>query len=183
MRDKKGRFIKGHEVLPQWREKASIVSKGNTYRKGSIHTEEAKEKNRSAHLGIIAWNKGKTCLNQRGKNHWNWKGGICLRDNKTIEYKEWRKKIFERDNHTCQICLRKKEVSGKLQAHHLYYYSEIQELRYSLKNGITYCKSCHAKLHRKNIRIDKIFASIIQKYKDWIIKEYKDDGFIIGQNI
>ena len=33
--------------------------KGNTYRRGSTHTKEARRKISLAHMGRIPWNKGK----------------------------------------------------------------------------------------------------------------------------
>ena len=180
MRNKKGQFIKGHEVPIEWREKAKENFTGHT-RLGSKHTKESNEKNRIAHLGKIAWNKSKFFLKIRGENHWNWKGGISLRDNKSIEYRQWRKQVFEKDNYTCQNCFKKKEVSGKLHAHHLYYYSIFKELRYAVKNGMTLCTNCHAKLHAKNRNIDKIMNEVAMRSKNygWLLKEYN----IVGQNI
>lgn len=55
-------------------------------------------------------------------------------------YKEWKKKIFERDNYTCQCC---GKHGGNLNAHHLYNFSEYKDLRYDTNNGITLCEKCH----------------------------------------
>lgn len=75
MRDKLGRFIKGHSVPTKWREGVGLRSSGNTYRRGSKHTKEAKEKNRLAHLGKITMS---------GSNHYNWRGGHYPTKKKTI---------------------------------------------------------------------------------------------------
>ena len=55
-------------------------------------------------------------------------------------YKEWIRKVFKRDNYTCQCC---KKRGGKLNAHHLYNFSEYENLRYEISNGITLCERCH----------------------------------------
>lgn len=63
------------------------------------------------------------------------------------KYKEWRRKVFERDFYTCAIC---GKVGGELNAHHIKPYAYYPELRYEVNNGITLCKNCHKKVHRKN---------------------------------
>lgn len=66
------------------------------------------------------------------------------------EYAEWRKKVFERDEYTCQVC---GKVGGKLNAHHIREYARYPYLRYEVSNGITLCEKCHKKVHRKEISI------------------------------
>lgn len=55
-------------------------------------------------------------------------------------YKEWIRKVFERDDYTCQCCGKR---GGNLNAHHLYNFSEYPNLRYDISNGITFCRECH----------------------------------------
>ena len=59
------------------------------------------------------------------------------------EYKEWRMKVFTRDNFTCQECGRKGGIY--LNAHHLLPYRDYPDPQFSLnpKNGITLCVKCH----------------------------------------
>jgi ribosomal protein L34E len=78
------------------------------------------------------------------ENHWNWKGGISKeRDviKATEQYKEWRNKVFQRDNYTCQCC--GNNQSNNLEAHHILNFSEYIDLRFNINNGITLCKDCH----------------------------------------
>lgn len=84
----------------------------------------------------------------RGENHPRWKGGISPENEKerySFEYEEWRKKVFERDHFTCQVCGYDK--GHILIAHHLKSFSEYPELRFDIDNGLTVCKACHNKLH------------------------------------
>lgn len=84
-----------------------------------------------------------------GKNHPQWKGGITPL-NKRIRgsylYKEWREKVFKRDNWTCQMCNKR---DGKfLHPHHIKSFSKYPEVRFEVSNGITVHKTCHMLLHQ-----------------------------------
>lgn len=59
-----------------------------------------------------------------------------------VEYKSWRRAIFERDDFTCQICFIK---GGKLNADHIKPWASYPNLRYDLNNGLTLCVACHRK--------------------------------------
>ena len=68
-------------------------------------------------------------------------------DRKYTEYYQWRNEVFKRDDYTCQKCGDKS--GGNLNAHHIKNYSEHEELRTSIENGITLCKDCHKEFHIK----------------------------------
>lgn len=117
--------------------------KGKTYEEmyGTEKTILLKEKLRLAKLGRkMPWNK----IKATGENSSNWKGGIS-RSYKTgyysIEYKSWRKQVFERDDYTCQHC----GVRGYITAHHIKSFAYYPKLKYILSNGITLCENCHSK--------------------------------------
>jgi hypothetical protein len=74
----------------------------------------------------------------------NWKGGISdIRsiDKRTKEYKEWRDAVYSRDCYTCKKC--KDSTGSNLHAHHILNYSNHEDLRYCVDNGITLCNKCH----------------------------------------
>jgi len=96
----------------------------------------------------------------KGKDNPNWKGGITLLQSKirnSDEYKDWRSKVFKRDNYSCQQCGKKSE--GDIEVHHQISFSELllcnniksfQEALncreiWNISNGITFCESCHKK--------------------------------------
>ena len=84
-----------------------------------------------------------------GEDHWNWKGGVTKqseKERKSVEYKEWRKRCFERDEFTCQCC---GTHGGDLRAHHLNNFAEHDDLKYDISNGLTMCKKCHREFHVK----------------------------------
>lgn len=104
-------------------------------------------KGKQAHLfgnkfreGLAPINKGKHTLSIMGENHWNWKGGISPRERKSLEYKLWRRAVFEKDNYTCQKCGKR---GGYLEADHIKEWADYPELRFIVNNGQTLCLKCH----------------------------------------
>ncbi len=115
--------------------------------KGRKLPEKTKEKIRQAH-------KGK----HRGKNSNFWKGGtssLVARIRNCIQYKEWRERVFKRDNYICQKCNYSK--GGILEGHHIKSLSTIIEENnittleqalackelWDIDNGQTLCIYCH----------------------------------------
>jgi len=83
----------------------------------------------------------------KGNKHWNWQGGKTKkRDMHSLNIVIWRKAVFERDNYTCQNCIK---IGGKLRAHHIKSWREYPELRFDISNGKTLCLKCHNEVHRK----------------------------------
>jgi hypothetical protein len=82
-----------------------------------------------------------------GSKHHNWKGGITPINEKirhSLEYKLWRKSVFERDNYTCQKYWIR---GGELVAHHINNFAEREDLRLAIDNGITLSKKAHKEFH------------------------------------
>jgi len=106
--------------------------------------------------GRIAWNKGMKFPQYSGVNSPVWKGGHTketIKRTTTPEWKKLRKQIYERDNWTCQRCL--KHCHEDIQCHHIIPYRRINKNEKKLifwnatinsrENLNTLCKSCHAK--------------------------------------
>lgn len=77
------------------------------------------------------------------ENHHFWKGGITplnLIIRNSLEYLNWRKAVFERDNYTCQKCFKR---GVYLQAHHIKPFSKFPDDRLKIDNGLTLCRKCH----------------------------------------
>jgi hypothetical protein len=68
-----------------------------------------------------------------------------------IEYRLWREAVFARDNWTCQNCGQR---GKELHPHHTQNFSQFQELRFAIDNGITLCKNCHKLFHKLYGRTD-----------------------------
>jgi hypothetical protein len=83
-----------------------------------------------------------------GSFHWNWKGGITsenIKQRNSALYKKWRKSVLERDGYTCCKC----GESTNLQVHHIVRFCDDPELRFDIDNGLTLCKECHKKIHKR----------------------------------
>lgn len=63
-----------------------------------------------------------------------------------IEYHNWRKEVFSKDNYTCQKCL---ERGGELNAHHIENFNINSKLNFNISNGITLCNKHHKEFHIK----------------------------------
>jgi hypothetical protein len=146
----------GKKISEEHKKILSKLMTGKKLALGSHHTDEWKKKMSDISKKI---GSGKRLIHKKGEDHWNWKGGITLLQEKTrkcFQYRQWRSDIFTRDNFTCQEC----GFRGKyLAAHHLKPFSVIlrenkittlkealtcEEL-WNLNNGITLCRDCHKK--------------------------------------
>lgn len=72
--------------------------------------------------------------NMSGENHYNWKGGISFEPYPPEWNEAFRRKIRNRDNHTCAIC----RIFGD-NVHHINYVKE----NTIPSNCITLCHGCH----------------------------------------
>ena len=115
---------------------------GHTWNKGRKLTEAQKKKLSDIHKEIGApWMNTPEAKARTASI--NWKGGItpvnkAIRS--SLEYKNWRKSVIERDEYTCQQC---GQIGGELQADHIKPFSMFPDMRLDLDNGRTLCKPCH----------------------------------------
>ncbi len=122
-------------------------------RKGQKFTPEQIKRMSDAHKGNKPTQETRLKMSEAhsSEKHWNWQGGITdatHRLRQQMKNKNWRKKIFERDDYTCQTCgLESEPSSNKLDSHHIKNFKDYPELRYDMNNGQTLCKACHARLH------------------------------------
>jgi len=89
--------------------------------------------------------------NQTGIKNPNWNGGVTKKRNiifNSPEYAEWRRKVFERDDFTCQDCGLKGD-GNNLIAHHIKSFTKYPELRFDVNNGKTLCKEDHRVEHNE----------------------------------
>lgn len=101
------------------------------------------KRNRNKFCSRICYSEWQS-INKKGEKHWNWQGGISSINQEirnSIEYKLWRKSVFERDNYTCIWC--GNNESGSLNADHIKPFSLYPELRFAIDNGRTLCVDCH----------------------------------------
>lgn len=109
--------------------KGTHFSPATEFKKGFRHTEETRAKFRL----------------RRGPQTGNWKGGTTNKNTlirTSLAYKEWRKKVFERDDYTCQMCGAR---GVQIHADHIKPFALFPELRLDLDNGRTLCVPCHKK--------------------------------------
>lgn len=139
--------------------------KGTNHLKGISKSKESNIKRSISHKKWCAENIDKVKkrgLKIRGKNHYNWNGGISD-INKAIrlldEYRKWQKIIKKTYNNKCSVCNSKKNI----ESHHVLPLSmlieqnkitNIDEARaciqlWLVSNGIALCRKCHYKIHKR----------------------------------
>lgn len=127
----KGVYKRRPESILKMRKTMKRVAKEKGFGKwmsGKRHSEESNKKRSASLKGRVPWNKGKF-------------GKLCriTRDQLRI----WKKRVFERDDYTCQLC----GYNGKhIEAHHKKPKAEYPELAFDVENGITLCNVCHCKV-------------------------------------
>jgi len=97
---------------------------------------------------------------QSGEKSHFWKGGKSTQVElfrKSIPYKDWRNKVFKRDNYTCQIC---KLRGGRLDAHHIKLLSKYPSLALHVGNGITLCRECHRSIGMHEAEYESAFFAV-----------------------
>jgi len=119
--------LKGRVFSKERNKKISIANKG-------------KRPSEETRIKMSIAQKKRTDL--KGENHPNWKGGVSSENSiqRTIFRQTIQKKVFERDNYTCQLCGQR---GGKLQVDHIQSWADYIELRFDINNCRTICMSCH----------------------------------------
>tara|TARA_Y100001937_G_C6973062_1_gene264205 strand:- start:192 stop:461 length:270 start_codon:yes stop_codon:yes gene_type:complete len=86
---------------------------------------------------------------------------MTKRDFNDPVYKDWRIKVYKRDDFKCQMpgCKSKK----RLNAHHIQKWASASALRFDVDNGITLCYWCHKKVTGHESVYQSLFQSIVRK--------------------
>jgi hypothetical protein len=111
-------------------------------------------------IGKKPWNYGKTHIEDSriptGNKSGGWKGGVSTKNEKlrkSNRFKDWRKKVFERDDYTCQYCHDRSKNGHRIiiHPHHIKSWANYPEDRFKIENGITLCITCHRYVTNINI--------------------------------
>jgi hypothetical protein len=86
------------------------------------------------------------------------------RDRRSSAYGNWRKEVWKRDDWKCKI--NNKDCSGRLEAHHIFGYTDYPELRYLINNGITLCHFHHPRKWEEEKRMIPIFQELLSVSKE-----------------
>lgn len=132
--DKKGKSLPHHHI------KALSASKiGKPIKHLIENREEIRAKISKALLGKPQpWNRGELHSNYTGRASTSER----LREMGRVEYKTWRRSVFQRDDYACIIC---KKRGGRLCADHIKPWALYPDNRYEIDNVRTLCFSCHTK--------------------------------------
>lgn len=79
----------------------------------------------------------------------------------TQAYNDWRKIVFERDGHQCQLC---GQVGGKLEIHHIRPKKNFPHLTLEPTNGVVLCQFCH---QTRVTKYEAKFYFIFDKVVKW----------------
>lgn len=117
----------------------------------------------------VPWNKGKKMPEIAGENHYRYvedrsKIKQCCQERRSPKYKEWRLKVYKRDNFKCKI--NNKDCVLKIQAHHILPWRDYPELRYEINNGITLCLAHHPRKRAEEIQSISVFTNMIELQKE-----------------
>lgn len=85
-------------------------------------------------------------------------------DRDKYAYQKWRKSVLQRDDYECQCC-GIDDDRAILHTHHIKKFSDNEDLRYDVDNGITLCHHCHSKTYRREEEFEEYFLNIIMKHK------------------
>lgn len=132
------------------------TGKRNTSRLGQKSTKIHKERIAQSLIGHTISLEVKEKISQSLKGRKSgaeshlWRGGVTegnLKIRSSHEYREWRRKVFHRDQFTCVLCKAKcgKGKTVVLNADHIKSFANHPELRFDVNNGRTLCAPCHKK--------------------------------------
>lgn len=102
---------------------------------------------------------------KRGELHPRWiqdRNKVIGRHNRSFhdtDYKQWRLRVWNRDNFKCKID--NSDCKGRIEAHHILVWKDYPELRYEINNGITLCHHHHPKTRKKESELAGYFKNLL----------------------
>jgi hypothetical protein len=153
---------KYHPKEPKQKRKCQICSKLFFAYSSEVRRGGAKFCNRKCWIEYTKKPEWKPCLGKHWKHTKEYKKKLSLarmgeknpmfisglsrkHRGKTQRLKNWRLKVFRRDNFTCRECSKRQ---GDLNAHHIIFWAESPKDRFRVSNGVTLCVNCHKYIHR-----------------------------------
>jgi len=135
--------IAGHRVTKgrpsPLRGRRRVPYKPCAYCGREFRDERPSELNCSLRCSLDSGYRGRRISKGKGdRTGWITPKNILIRG--SVEYKVWRKAVFERDNYTCVNCGKR---GVELNADHIKQFAYYPELRFELSNGRTLCVPCH----------------------------------------
>jgi len=144
LRNEKGRFVKGNEGYWKGKKRKGFIT-STSFTKGSIPWNKGMKLAHVTGKKISKAHKGKPKPHKQGDKNFFWKGGITPENRRirtSLRYRQWREKVFIRDDFTCQNCGQR---GGRLNADHIKPFCSFPDLRFQVSNGQTLCEECHIK--------------------------------------
>lgn len=108
-----------------------------------------------------------------GENHYRWnpnRAEVRYDRRNDPEYKQWRKRVWLRDNFKCKIA--NQDCSGEIEAHHILNWVEYVELRYEDNNGITLCQAHHPRGRAEEKRLIPVLRELVPVSSNYFAKEF-----------
>lgn len=104
--------------------------------------------------------------NMLGENNTAWKNGVSKKNNiirTSSESRIWRKNLLK----LYKKCIKCKS-NKKLEAHHINNFSEYENKRFILSNGVILCNSCHINFHKKYGYSNNSYTQLIEYCHGWL---------------
>jgi hypothetical protein len=103
---------------------------------------------------------------QSGEGHFRWisdrtklKRYTGCEERRSPAYKDWRKKVCDRDEWKCKI--NNNDCAGKIEVHHILSFKKYPELKYEVNNGICLCKNHHPRKRIQETILINYFKKLI----------------------
>lgn len=149
-----GKWMKGRKLSQ------NTIEKQREKKVGRFVSVETREKIRKSQIGVPRFHmrgeKHPRYISDRSKLQ---RYGTDNQDRRSSMYREWRKKVWLRDNFKCKIA--NPDCKGRIEAHHILGYTEYPELRFDINNGITLCHHHHPQKRKDEMELSPYFQQLV----------------------